>query len=71
MGYYNTFVVKIWCNDYGEMIRGYVQHVSSQEQSYFLNNESMNDFIMGHLAPPSDDTPTTDVHNSDRQPRRR
>ena len=52
MGYYNTFVVKIWCNDCGKMIRGHIQHVGSQEHAYFLNNTSMTDFMASHLNPP-------------------
>ena len=51
MGYYNTFVVKIWCHASGEMTRGHIQHVSSQELIHFLNLETMTDFIKDHLAP--------------------
>ncbi len=51
MGYYNTFVVKIWCTDCGEMIRGHIQHVGSQEYAYFLNNQNMTDFMASHLTP--------------------
>jgi hypothetical protein len=49
-GYYNTFVVKIWC-DRGAM-RGHIQHVSSQEHSYFLNLDDVANFIKSHLSPP-------------------
>ena len=55
MGYYNTFVVKIWCDDHDEMIRGHIQHVSSQEYAHFSSQENMRDFILGHIGlPPSD-----------------
>jgi hypothetical protein len=52
VGYYNTFVVKIWCDDSRKMARGYIQHVSTQELSYFLDFESMNDFMVNHLGSP-------------------
>ena len=51
MGYYNTFVVKIWCDYTGEMLRGNIQHVSTQERSYFLSLPDMTDFIVKHLSP--------------------
>jgi hypothetical protein len=45
LGYYSTFVVKLWCDDQGKMMRGHVQHVSSLEASHFLNLSDMTDFI--------------------------
>ena len=60
MGYYNTFVVKIWCDDRGEKIRGHIQHVSSQEHAYFLGLEYMTDFIASHLDPPPHNSVTQD-----------
>jgi hypothetical protein len=51
VGYYNTFVVRIWCNDEQELMRGYIQHVSTESHAYFLNLENMTDFITGHLGP--------------------
>jgi hypothetical protein len=60
MGYYNTFVVRIWCNDSRKLNRGYVQHVSSQEQRYFLAMDDLTDFILGHLIPPAHDSGTGD-----------
>jgi len=56
VGYYNTFVIKIW-RDEG-IIRGHIQHVSTQEQTYFLNFESMTDFIVSHLGPLLNDAAT-------------
>ena len=53
VGYYNTFVVKIWCNDHGQMARGHVQHVSSKDYIYFLGLNDMNDFIISHVKLPS------------------
>ena len=51
-GYYNTFVVKIWRDE--EIMRGHIQHASTQEHTYFLSLEDMKDFIVSHLAPPPD-----------------
>ena len=55
MGYYNTFVVRIWCDEAGELNKGYVQHIYSQEQRYFIDMEDLKDFIFTHLSPPTDD----------------
>jgi hypothetical protein len=52
VGHYNTFVVKIWCDDYGDMIRGHIQHVSSQQYDYFSSLNNMTDFIVSRLGPP-------------------
>jgi len=52
-GYYNTFVVRIWCDKAEETTRGHIQHVSSQDRIHFLNLEDMTDFILSHLKPPS------------------
>ena len=51
-GYYSTFVVKIWCDR--RKIRGHIQHVSSQEQIYFLDLDDMANFIRTHLGPPQE-----------------
>lgn len=56
MGYYNTFVVKIWCQDTGELNKGHVQHVSTQEERYFLDMDDLTAFIRGHLSPPTDES---------------
>ena len=55
MGYYNTFVVRVWCDDIGEPGKGYVQHVISQEKRYFLKMDDLTAFILDHLSPPKDD----------------
>lgn len=54
MGYYNSFVLKIWTDEQERKVRGHILHVSSQEGVYFLNVDKMVDFIMAHLQPPSD-----------------
>ena len=52
MGYYNTFVVKIWRDEAEGTMRGHIQHVSTQEHTYFLSLEDMTGFIRNHLDPP-------------------
>ena len=64
MGYYNTFVVKIWCSDYGEMVRGHVQHVSSQEHAYFSSLENMTGFVVSHLGSGSSNLSAKDKRRS-------
>jgi hypothetical protein len=49
MGYYNSFVVKIWTEDGQDLARGYVQHVGTQESIYFADWEKMTSFIHDHL----------------------
>lgn len=52
MGYYSTFVVKVWCDDHGEMVRGHIQHVNTQEATHVLSLRRVADFILDHLSPP-------------------
>ena len=49
MGYYNSFVVKIWTEDGQNLTRGYIQHVGTQESIYFADWEKMTSFIRDHL----------------------
>jgi hypothetical protein len=49
MGQYNSFVVKIWTNEATAKFRGHIQHVGSQEATYFITTEKMVAFIMSHL----------------------
>ena len=57
MGYYSSFVVKIWVNDGNSegMLRGHIQHVGSRENVHFLNLDKMLEFIMGHLNSTAND----------------
>ncbi len=64
MGYYNTFVVKIWCDEAEGIMRGHIQHVSTQEYEYFLSLENMTSFIVRHLGPPAHDSATPDAGGS-------
>ncbi len=52
MGYYSSFVVKVWVNTDGKMSRGQVQHVSTRESMHFLTFDKMVAFINSHLEPP-------------------
>lgn len=53
MGYYNSFVVRIWADESEGTVRGHIQHVSSQESAHFLGLDKMVDFIIAHLTPPN------------------
>lgn len=60
VGYYNSFVIKIWCSDDQELIRGYIQHVGTKDQTYFLYLGKIEDFITRHLEPPANDSLVAD-----------
>ena len=49
MGYYNSFVVKVWINDAGDTTRGYIQHVGTQETMHFYDLDKINEFILSHV----------------------
>lgn len=59
MGFYNSFVVKIWSSEVGKLERGHIQHVGTQEQRYFLDTRDLVDFVLSHLAPLADDSTTS------------
>jgi len=67
MGFYTSFVVKIWVDDDGRMKRGCIQHVGTQESMYFLTMDRMHAFMMQHLdqqlhdLAEVDGIPSTDV----------
>ena len=42
-GYYNTFVVRLWCEEGGKQVRGCIEHTGSREHAYFESLEDMND----------------------------
>ncbi len=52
MGYYNSFVVRIWSDKQGPP-RGNIEHVSSHDSMVFDDPSAVVDFILHHLAPPS------------------
>ncbi len=49
MGYYSSFVVKVWVDDGGAMSRGQVQHVATRETVYFLSFDKLLEFMVSHL----------------------
>jgi len=51
-GYYNTFLIKIWCDISGSKLRGHIEHAGSRERAYFSGSEDMNRFILNHLDAP-------------------
>jgi hypothetical protein len=65
VGYYNSFVVKIWTDENEGKVRGNIQHVSSQESSHFLSLDKMLEFIIGHLNPPNGSLTRSDEKNGD------
>jgi len=55
VGYYSTFVVRIWVgNDAGDFM-GRIQHVGTRDSIHFLTSSKMTEFMMQHLSPPSND----------------
>ena len=57
MGYYSSFVVKLWVKDDQSLIKGHVQHVGTQEGRHFLTFDKMMEFMLDHLNPPPNDWP--------------
>ncbi len=51
MGYYNSFVIRIWLDDRGEM-HGRIEHVFGHEKMDFSDLAVIGQFIRHHLAPP-------------------
>ena len=58
MGYYNSFIIRIWFDDKGEM-RGRIEHVLGREKADFVDLSAIGRFIRQHLAPPP-----MDAHHS-------
>ncbi len=65
MGYYSTFVVRIWVDNDQRMRRGYVQHVATQEAAHFVTFDKMEEFVLSHLSPPQDKTCDEEENGSD------
>jgi hypothetical protein len=51
VGYYNSFVVRIWSDEQGPA-RGSIEHVWSHESLVFADPAAVVDFIRVHLTPP-------------------
>ena len=50
MGHYNSFLVRVWTEDGKSIVRGYIQHVGSQEDIHFRNLDKMVGFMIDHLG---------------------
>lgn len=50
MGHYNSFIVRVWTDEADGTVRGHIQHVGTQEETYFANLDKMVVFIEGHLS---------------------
>ena len=50
MGHYNSFLVRVWTEDGENIVRGYIQHVGSQENMYFRDSSRMVEFMLHHLG---------------------
>ena len=50
MGHYNSFLVRVWTEDGENIVRGYIQHVGSQDTIHFRNMDKMMEFMMNHLG---------------------
>ena len=51
VGYYNSFVVRIWSDEQG-LSRGSIQHVRTHDSLVFGDVAAVVEFIRVHLAPP-------------------
>ena len=49
MGHYNSFLVRVWTEDGENVVRGYIQHVGSREDTHFRDWEKMVGFMLDHL----------------------
>ena len=53
MSHYSSFVVKLWVDDHHRVVRGCIQHVSTQDSAYFVTLDKMLAFMMDHLHGPT------------------
>ena len=65
MGFYNSFVVKVWSDDMKKTLRGQVWHVNSHKQIYFDDLDKAMVFIKDNLNPSKKDSEVTDTGMSD------
>ena len=57
MGYYNSFVVRIWLDE-EDLSRGRIEHVQTHDSLVFADLTSVAEFIRAHLVPPPSYLPT-------------
>jgi hypothetical protein len=53
MGYYNSFVLRVWSDDRGTM-RGTIEHVGTRDSLAFVEPERIRAFLRAHVAVPPD-----------------
>jgi hypothetical protein len=53
MGFYSSFVVKLWLDDDGKIIWGQIKHVDTQESIHFRSLDKMLLFMEEHQIPPA------------------
>ncbi|MER3459203.1 MAG: hypothetical protein C4309_11780 [Chloroflexota bacterium] len=58
MGYYNSFIIRIWSDEQGRL-RGRIEHVASQDYLIFSDLRKVVKFIRSHLGVPSYYLPDT------------
>ena len=51
----DTFVVRIWSSDGGDLLRGHIQHVRTRKRAYFTTRERLTEFIQDHSQDPNAD----------------
>ena len=54
MGYYNSFVIRVWTGGQGRL-RGTIEHVSSRASQVFVDPAVVLEFICTYLGPPPSD----------------
>jgi len=51
VGYYNSFIIRIWSDEQGRL-RGRIEHVASQDYLVFSDPRKVVKFIRSHLGVP-------------------
>ena len=71
MGFYSSFVVRIWVDKDGRFSKGHVQHVASKEERHFLDWANMLAFVADHIDSHSSGRPKShDIRGEDKYSRR-
>ncbi len=66
MGYYNTFVVRIWSDEQG-LSRGHIEHVLTHDNLVFGDPLAVVEFIRIHLGPPPSFIPPSDEEGKEEE----
>lgn len=59
MGYYNSFIVRIWLDEDG-LSRGRIEHTRSHDDLVFTDLPAIVEFIRIHVALPPPGVPSSD-----------